>query len=647
MISRIYKKKALEPLIATILLVVVAVILVTIVLTWGKTFTTDSLNKTTTFTEADSSIYMFSFQKLQNGKLIFKNISPTNKEITIIGYKINSPFNHELLNKINYLPEPQVMSPGATAVIGIVTPPETVFDVELYTEDQKYITISGVKESQPSLNFTKIFGEEGWNDIKDITQTSDGGYLILGVTTAFGAGSLDIWLIKTDSSGNLDWNKTFGGSSSEEPKQVLETSDGSYLIIGNTNSFGAGSLDIWLIKTDSSGNVCDYSSNGNCTDASTFAKTIGGNAEESPAQILETSDGGYLILGDTRSYELGAPNINFFLIKINSSGNICDYSSNGNCTGIDTFVKTIGGSESDSSIQVLEASDGSYLIIGSTYSFGAGSWDIWLIKTDSSGNVCDYSSNGNCTDASTFAKTIGGNAEEYPVQILETSDGEYLILGPTQSYGAGSTDIWLLKIDASGNEILDKTFGGSSSEESKQVLETSDGSYLILGNTRSYDEGSYHSWVIKTDSSGNVCDYSSNGNCTDASTFAKTIGRSNYIAPQHILETSNNTYIVLNKIVDNATDIGESALYELNNFGEITNEIIFTIGGYSGGYIQLKQLTTGDLLIGYNNNAYGVSGGCDYRFVFIKIPNNINLNSYNTIQNNLDNFQKQEDRGAC
>jgi cysteine-rich repeat protein len=182
-----------------------------------------------------------------------------------------------------------------------------------------------------------------------VQQTSDGGYIITGFA---GTGGGDAWLIKTDSSGNMQWNNTFGGSSSDLGQSVQQTSDGGYIIAGNTDSYGAGGGDAWLIKTDSSGNQ-------------QWSKTFGGSKYDTGLSVRQTSDGGYIMTGQTLSY--GAGSYDAWVIKTDSSGS-------------QQWMETFGGSSNDFGSSVQQTSDGGYIMAGNTWSFGAGSGDGWLVK---------------------------------------------------------------------------------------------------------------------------------------------------------------------------------------------------------------------------------------------------------------------------
>jgi hypothetical protein len=312
----------------------------------------------------------------------------------------------------------------------------------------------------PETAWTKTFGGSDADRGYSVQQTSDGGYIIAGGTTSFGVGHYDVWLIKTDSSGNMAWNKTFGGPGHDEARSVQQTSDGGYVIAGYTESYGAGGSDVWLIKTDSSGNMA-------------WNKTFGGPDYDNGDSVRQTSDGGYVISGCTESYGAGA--CDAWLIKTDSSGNMA-------------WNKTFGGPGYDLGISLRQTPDGGYVIAGYTESYGDGHVDAWLIKTDSSGNMA-------------WNKRLGGPGHDEARSVQQTSDGGYVIGGSTQSYGAGSSDFWLIKTDPSGNAAWNKTFGGPDYDEAHSVRQTSDGGYVIVGDRESYEDY-FDVWLIKTDSSG-------------------------------------------------------------------------------------------------------------------------------------------------
>jgi hypothetical protein len=321
-------------------------------------------------------------------------------------------------------------------------------------------------QGPPELEWSKTFGGLGDDFGESVQQTSDGGYVIAGSTksstTSNGTGGEDVWLIKTDSNGNKVWDKTFGGNSDDEGMSVRQTSDGGYILVGGTSSYGAGGWDVWLIKTDSNGNKV-------------WDKTFGGNSDDAGMSVQQTSDGGYIVVGYTSSYGAGGEDV--WLIKTDSKGN-------------KVWDKTFGGTSDDAGTSVQQTSDGGYIVVGGTSSYGAGGLDVWLIKTDFNGNKV-------------WDKTFGGNYDDAGMSVRQTSDGWYIVVGHTSSYGAGSNDVWLIKTDSNGNRVWDKTFGGNSPEMGMSVQQTSDGGYVIAGFAMSYATSGIDVWLIKTDSNGN------------------------------------------------------------------------------------------------------------------------------------------------
>jgi hypothetical protein len=306
----------------------------------------------------------------------------------------------------------------------------------------------------------KTFGGSGNDEGWSVQQTSDGGFILLGRKESFGAGGFDVWLIKTDANGNEQWEKTFGGRYSEWSSSVRQTSDGGFIIVGDTWSFGAG--DVWLIKTDANGNE-------------QWEKTFGGRYPDRGRSVRQTSDGGFIIVGETTSFGAGWADV--WLIKTDADGN-------------KLWDRTFGGGGSDWGSSVQQTSDGGFILVGYTTSFGAGGPDVWLIKTDADGNKL-------------WDRTFGGGGSDWGSSVQQTSDGGFILVGYTASFGAGGFDVWLIKTDADGNKLWDRTFGGGGSDWGSSVQQTSDGGFILVGWTWSFGAGGPDVWLIKTDADGN------------------------------------------------------------------------------------------------------------------------------------------------
>jgi hypothetical protein len=310
--------------------------------------------------------------------------------------------------------------------------------------------------------FEETYGGTNKDYAQSAIATSDGGYAIAGYTASFGAGGGDFWLVKTDSAGNEQWNRTYGGIGVDVGHSVVQTSDGGYAIAGETYYGYPDSVDFWLVKTDSAGNE-------------QWNQTYGGTTDDYGWCVVQTSDGGYAIAGFTQSY--GAGGNDFWLVKTDAAGN-------------SQWNQTYGGTNTDQGYSVVETVDGGYAIAGLTDSFGAGSLDFWLVKTDSAG-------------VAQWNQTYGGTTGDFGTSVVQTSDGGYAIAGRTNSYGVGN-DFWLVKTDAAGNSQWNQTYGGTNYEEVHSVVQTSDGGYAIAGHTTSYGAGDYDVWLVKTDASGTV-----------------------------------------------------------------------------------------------------------------------------------------------
>jgi len=212
-----------------------------------------------------------------------------------------------------------------------------------------------------------------------VVQTSDGGYAMEGVTTSFGAGGRDGWLVKTDAAGNMQWNRTYGGTGTDFDYRLIRTADGGYAMAGYTNSFGAGGMDCWLVKTDALGNM-------------QWNQTYGGTGDDYGSRVLQTADGGYAMIGYTNSF--GAGGQDFYVVKTDAAGNT-------------QWNQTYGGTGNEQGEMVIQTIDGGYAMAGNTYSFGAGGQDFYVVKTDELGVIPEGSTIGVMLLLSTIAAIVG------------------------------------------------------------------------------------------------------------------------------------------------------------------------------------------------------------------------------------------------
>ena len=360
--------------------------------------------------------------------------------------------------------------------------------------------ITFLSAQAPDTLWTKTFGGGAWDKGYSVQQTTDGGYIITGFTGSFGLGNSDVWLLKTDSLGDTLWTQTYGDSAQDHGHSVQQTTDGGYIITGEKGFFN----DIYLIKTDSLGNTLwtqefegDYGSWGtsvqqttdggyiltghkNTTGAGTFAfliktdpfgdtlwtRDFSGNGGAGGQSVQQTADAGYIITG--YSSDPTGVFMDAYLVKTDSSGDT-----------LWTRTYGEGGSEQEKGYSVQQTTDGGYIITGYK-----GLYDVYLVKTDSRGDTL-------------WTRTFGGGASDHGMSVQQTADGGYVITGVTRSYGAGSADSYLIKTDSLGDTLWTSTFGGSNTDGGYSVQQTTDGGYIIVGETWSYGAGSGDVYLIK------------------------------------------------------------------------------------------------------------------------------------------------------
>lgn len=315
----------------------------------------------------------------------------------------------------------------------------------------------------PQFNdrWMKTYDLNNVDGASSVLQTPDGGYIILGATVQSHSDT-DIWLIKTDSQGNMIWDKIIGGEWRDYPQMLKQTSDGGYIITGSTMSYGVGDYDVWLIKTDANG-------------TEQWNKTFGDIDPQYGNDIEQTNDGGYIIVGQKGVSD--AQKVDAWLIKTDEFGNM-------------VWNRTYGGSEYDFGKSVVQALDGGYVIAGVFDYHGGINKDVWLFKTNSEGELL-------------WEKTFVEDAPADGWSMKLTDEGGYIITGEKTSLENFLNDILLIKTDSEGGLLWEKTFNGDDDEIGLDVLQTNDGGYLIIGFT-GFDRFNIGAdgLLIKTDSDG-------------------------------------------------------------------------------------------------------------------------------------------------
>ena len=333
---------------------------------------------------------------------------------------------------------------------------------------------TGVASAQPEIEWSLTLGGDEDDFAHAAIQTSDGGYVVVGETGSLGAGGQDVWLVKLDSDGNEQWAQTFGGPLDDIGYDVQQTAEGGYIVAGETHSFssgGAGSAsnsDYWLIKTDALGQHEWNQTYGNIE--------LRGARDLTTADIAhgvrQTSDSGYIVAGSSQD----SISQDIWLVKTGPLGQT-------------QWEGQFGGDLDDKAFGVLETVDGGYIAAGKTDSFGAGGSDYWLIKTDSTG-------------AELWTKTFGGEYNDEARAVVQTADGGYALGGFSWSFGAGLSDFWLVKTDESGDEEWNRSYGSVPRDAAHSLQQTEDGGYVLAGWSESFPGGDRF-WVVKAGPFGN------------------------------------------------------------------------------------------------------------------------------------------------
>ena len=271
---------------------------------------------------------------------------------------------------------------------------------------------------------------------------------------------------RLDREGNVKWVRILGGSKEDGFNNVKVAANGDIIVAGYTESFGAGCYDVWVLRLDENGNV-------------KWQKTYGGSSYEEAEAVIIVPNGDIIVAGWTESFSTGYRNI--WILRLDENGNV-------------KWQKTYGGSGSDGASAVAVAENGDVIVAGYTYSFGAGWEDVWVLRLDENGNV-------------KWQKTYGGKGQELATAIAIAPNGDIIVAGPTNSFGAGEEDIWILRLDAEGNIKWQKTYGESDYEMASGVTIAPNGDIIVAGWTYSFGTSTpeyANVWVLRLDENGNV-----------------------------------------------------------------------------------------------------------------------------------------------
>jgi hypothetical protein len=315
----------------------------------------------------------------------------------------------------------------------------------------------------PDTLWTRTYGGIADEEAYSVLQTSGGDYLVAGYTESYGIGNGDVYLVKTAANGDTLWTRVYGGVNYEVAYDIQTTSDGGFIMVGGSGSFGATYyLDFYLVKIDSVGDTL-------------WTRSYGGDQVDWALAVQQTSDGGYIVVGNTESYGPGSSNI--YIIKTNPIGNL-------------EWEYVYGDSGSEGAVAVHQTTDNGYVVAGYTSSISPGNYYYaYVLRLDSNGD-------------SLWTRAYGGGFGDSAADMKPTNDGGYIIAGYTYSYGSGESDFYLLKIDAAGNPLWTRAFGTPYYDWSTSVIETADGGYMAVGKTESDYSDPGDCYIVRTDHDG-------------------------------------------------------------------------------------------------------------------------------------------------
>jgi uncharacterized delta-60 repeat protein len=376
-------------------------------------------------------------------------------------------------------------------------------------------------------SWAQNIGGSTYESGNNVIQTSDGGYLVAGYTSSNNVdvsgnnGGYDYWIIKLNTNGEIEWQKCYGGSNNDEAHSVIQSSDGGYVVAGYSSSNDKnvsgnhGGYDYWVIKLSPNGEL-------------EWQKCYGGNSSDYAKSITQTLDGGFLVAGYTRSNNGDVSGnhgyTDYWVLKLSSNGNI-------------EWQKCYGGIREEEAHSVIQSSDGKYIVAGYTFSNNGdvsgnhGGYDYWVIKLKISGDI-------------EWQKCYGGSSYDKAHSICPSSDGGCIIVGHSYSQNGdvsgnhGRYDYWVIKLNTNGEIDWKKCYGGNEDEEAYSVIQTLDGGYAVAGYAKSNDgdvsgnNGYKDYWIVKLNSEGNI-------------EWQKCYGGNKNDIPYSIIQTTEGGYIVV------------------------------------------------------------------------------------------------------
>jgi Secretion system C-terminal sorting domain len=414
------------------------------------------------------------------------------------------------------------------------------------------VSVSFVAAQVPSVQWQKALGGCQSDEAFSVQQTTDGGFILFGTSNSTDSslsqvtgnhGSFDYWVVKTNDTGAIQWEKSFGGSLDETGYFIRQTQDGGYIAIGGAESSDGNvtcsipEWDYWVLKLDDTGGT-------------TWTTCLGGSSYNVGWCVQQTQDLGYIVVGNSYSADSGITDhhgstsfADYWVVKLSSSGNVM-------------WKKSFGGSNNDQGKFIQSTSDGGFIVVGSSKSNDGQvsgnhllnptttSTDIWVVKIDDTGAV-------------QWQKSLGGSGEDFGKGVIQTTDGGYAIIGSSNSLDTalsqvtgnhGGYDYWVVKLDDTGAILWQKSLGGSGDETGNYIQQTFDSGYIVSGHTNSTDgqvtgnHGDYDHWIVKLSKTG-------------AMQWEKCLGGSTTDHGNAVLQTPDSGFVAAGSALSNDSEV--------------------------------------------------------------------------------------------
>jgi len=403
--------------------------------------------------------------------------------------------------------------------------------------------------AQPAIVWQKSLGGNDFDWAYSIQQTDDGGFIVAGYSesndgdVSGNRGSADYWVVKLNSAGEIEWQRSLGGSGDDVAYSIQQTSDGGFIVAGRSNSNDGdvsgnhGSADYWVVKLNSSGEIV-------------WQTSLGGSSWDFVPSIQQTADGGFIVAGGSTSNDGDVSGNHgggdYWVVKLNSAGEI-------------EWQRSLGGSSYDAANSIQQTSDGGFVVAGGSYSIDGdvsgnhGSADYWVVKLNSAGEIV-------------WQKCLGGSDNDLAFSIQQTADGGFIIAGYSCSNDGdvsgnhGSRDYWVVKLNSAGEIEWQKCLGGSGDDEARSIHQTADGGFIVAGYSESNDgdvsgnhPGGYYEsdstwheypdyWVVKLNSFGEIV-------------WQKSLGGSDYDEAFSIQQITDGGFIIAGVSYSNDGDV--------------------------------------------------------------------------------------------